>query len=178
MDKPVEIVLTANAYGGEAIGRYNGQAVFVPFALAGEVIRARIVEEKKNFARAELLEVVKPSPRRITPRCRHFGTCGGCHYQFLPYEAQLELKTAILRDQFIDEKEKEIDRLCLEFLLRQQPVGIHLRFAFGAIKVNPVTFPPGRARLSTSPAATGSPWLTKRMGIALVAFLAARASGV
>ena len=101
MDKPVEIVLTANAYGGEAIGRYNGQAVFVPFALAGEVVRAHILEEKKNFARAELLEVVKPSPGRIAPRCRHFGTCGGCHYQFLPYEAQLELKTAILRDQLM-----------------------------------------------------------------------------
>jgi 23S rRNA (uracil1939-C5)-methyltransferase len=60
---------------------------------------ARIVEEHKNFARAELVEVVKASLERIVPRCRHFGVCGGCHYQHLPYAAQLQLKTNILCDQ-------------------------------------------------------------------------------
>ncbi len=99
MDNPVEIVLTALSYGGEAIGRYDGRAVFVPFALPGETVRARIVEEHKNFARAELVEVVKASLERIVPRCRHFGICGGCHYQHLPYAAQLKLKTNILCDQ-------------------------------------------------------------------------------
>jgi len=99
MDKPVEIVLTALSYGGEAIGRYNGQAIFVPFALPGEVVRAQIVEEHKNFARGRLVEVIKASQERITPRCLHFGECGGCHYQHLPYAAQLKLKTDILRDQ-------------------------------------------------------------------------------
>ena len=101
MDKVVEIVLTALSYGGEAIGRNDGRAVFVPFALAGETVRARIVDERKNYARAELLEVIKPSPERIAPRCPHFGVCGGCHYQHLPYQAQLRLKTDILRDQLI-----------------------------------------------------------------------------
>ena len=52
-----------------------------------------------SFARARLLEVLEPSPQRITPRCAHFGLCGGCHYQHLPYPAQLAAKTAILRDQ-------------------------------------------------------------------------------
>jgi 23S rRNA (uracil1939-C5)-methyltransferase len=99
MDKPVEIVLTALSYGGEAIGRYDGRAVFVPFGLPGETVRVRILEERKNFARAELLEVVKTAPERITPRCRHFGECGGCHYQHLPYAEQLKVKTEILRDQ-------------------------------------------------------------------------------
>lgn len=99
MDKPVEIVLTALSYGGEAIGRHDGRAVFVPFALPGETVRVRIVEGRKNFARAELVEVVKASPERIAPRCQHFGVCGGCHYQHLPYTAQLKLKTDILRDQ-------------------------------------------------------------------------------
>ncbi len=99
MGKPVEIVLTALSYGGEAIGRYNGQAVFVPFALPGETVRVRIVDERKNFARAELLEVVKASPDRITPRCPYFGICGGCHYQHLAYASQLDIKTNILRDQ-------------------------------------------------------------------------------
>jgi 23S rRNA (uracil1939-C5)-methyltransferase len=99
MDKPVEIVLTALSYGGDAIGRYDGRAVFVPFGLPGETVRVRILEEHKNFARAELLEVVKTAPERITPRCRHFGECGGCHYQHLPYAGQLKVKTEILRDQ-------------------------------------------------------------------------------
>ena len=99
MDKPVEIILTALSYGGEAIGRHDGRAVFVPFALPGETVRVRIVEERKNFARAELLEVVKASPERIAPRCQHYGICGGCHYQHLPYAAQLRLKTDIVRDQ-------------------------------------------------------------------------------
>ena len=99
MDKPVEIVLTALSYGGEAIGRYDGRAVFVPFALPGETVRARIVDDRKNFARAELVEVVKASPERITPRCPYFGVCGGCHYQHLAYASQLKLKQGILTDQ-------------------------------------------------------------------------------
>jgi 23S rRNA (uracil1939-C5)-methyltransferase len=76
-----------------------GLAVFVPFGLPGEVVRVRLVEEKRNYARAELVEVINPSAARIAPRCAHFGTCGGCHYQHMPYAAQLETKTEILREQ-------------------------------------------------------------------------------
>lgn len=99
MDKSVELILTAQSYGGEAIGRFDGRAVFVPFALPGETVRVRITQEHKNFARAELLQVVKASPDRITPRCPHFAVCGGCHYQHLSYSSQLALKTDILKDQ-------------------------------------------------------------------------------
>lgn len=77
----------------------DGRAVFVPFALPGEIVRVRLVDERRGFARAELIEILAPSPERITPLCRHFGTCGGCHYQHLPYEAQLKAKTTILKDQ-------------------------------------------------------------------------------
>jgi len=98
-EKPIQISLTTQTYGGQAIGRYNGKAVFVPFALPGEIVRARIVEERKNFTRAELIEVVKASPRRIMPKCSHFTHCGGCHYQHLAYSDQLTTKTDILRDQ-------------------------------------------------------------------------------
>lgn len=102
MEKIVEITLTTLTYGGEAMGRLpdpDGRAVFIPFCLPGETVRARIVFERKNFARAELVEVLKPAPERITPRCQHFGICGGCHYQELPYAAQLKAKETILRDQ-------------------------------------------------------------------------------
>jgi 23S rRNA (uracil1939-C5)-methyltransferase len=75
------------------------RAVFVPFALPGEQVRIRLVEEKRSYARAELIEIVQPAAERIEPRCPHFGICGGCHYQHLSYSSQLEAKTGILRDQ-------------------------------------------------------------------------------
>lgn len=94
------VTLDKLTYGGDAMGRLpDGRAVFVPFGLPGEKVRIRLVLEKKNFAKAELLEVLEPSPKRITAKCKHFGVCGGCHYQNLPYEAQLKPKTEILRDQ-------------------------------------------------------------------------------
>ncbi len=75
--------------------------MFVPFALPGERVRLALTEEKRGYARARLLEVVEASPDRIAPRCKHFGYCGGCHYQHLPYEKQLRIKTEILRQQLI-----------------------------------------------------------------------------
>lgn len=95
-----DLQLEKHTYGGDAMGRLpDGRAIFVPFALPGERVRVSVVEEKKNFARAEIIEIIEPSPDRINARCKHFGECGGCHYQYLPYEKQLEIKTDILRDQ-------------------------------------------------------------------------------
>ncbi len=77
----------------------DGRAVFVPFGLPGERVRIRLTEEKRNFARGEILEILDASSQRIKSRCKHFAVCGGCHYQQLPYEEQLKAKTEILRDQ-------------------------------------------------------------------------------
>ena len=89
-------------YGGDVMGRLeDGRAVFIPFGLPGERVRVRLTEEKRNFARGEIVEVLEASPQRIPPRCTHFGLCGGCHYQHLPYQEQLDAKTEILRDQLI-----------------------------------------------------------------------------
>ena len=94
------LALTTFTYGGDALGRLeDGRAVFVPYAIPGETVRVRLAEEKPRFARAELVEVNNPSDARITPRCAHFGTCGGCHYQHIQYEAQLAAKMAILGEQ-------------------------------------------------------------------------------
>ena len=95
-----DLQLEKLTYGGDAMGRLqDGRAVFVPFGLPGERVRIRLTEEKRGFARGELLEIMDASPHRIPPRCVHFGVCGGCHYQNLPYEEQLQAKTEILRDQ-------------------------------------------------------------------------------
>ena len=96
----IELSLSGLAYGGEAFGRdHDGRMIFVPFALPDELVRVEIVEEHKRWARARLLEVLESSPSRTEPRCLHFRECGGCHYQHIPYDLQLEFKTAILRDQ-------------------------------------------------------------------------------
>lgn len=100
MKPEVELTLERFAYGGEAIGRLpDGRAVFVPLALPGERARVELVEQKRSYARARLVEVLQPSPDRDTPRCAHFGECGGCHYQHMHYTAQLQAKQAVLKDQ-------------------------------------------------------------------------------
>ncbi len=95
-----EVTLSNWAYGGEAIGRLpDGRAVFVPYAIPGEVVRVRLTEVKPRYARGEVVTIREPSPDRVAPRCPHFGRCGGCHYQHLAYAAQLTAKTGIVRDQ-------------------------------------------------------------------------------
>lgn len=85
-------------YGGACLARIEGKAVFVPLTLPGEQVRVRIVEDKRGYATAECEEIVTAAPERIAPACRHFGACGGCHYQHTDYETQLKLKEAILRE--------------------------------------------------------------------------------
>jgi 23S rRNA (uracil1939-C5)-methyltransferase len=100
MEKIYEIELTTLVYGGECLGRLpDGRAAFVPFALPGERVRVAPLEEKRGFVRAQLVEVLEASPERIAPRCAHFTSCGGCHYQHMPYALQTSAKAAILQDQ-------------------------------------------------------------------------------
>ena len=80
------------AFGGEGVGRVNGFVVFVPLVIEGETVEAEIIEIKKKFARAELVNVVEPAVSRVDPSCRFFGDCGGCQYQHMSYDAQLVMK--------------------------------------------------------------------------------------
>ncbi|MHB0857821.1 MAG: 23S rRNA (uracil(1939)-C(5))-methyltransferase RlmD [Anaerolineae bacterium] len=95
----VTLTLRAMAHGGEALGESDRKTVFVPLAIPGEKVRVRIDEEHKRFARATLIEVLEPSPARVAPPCRYFGVCGGCQWQHIAYEAQLEFKREIVRGQ-------------------------------------------------------------------------------
>ncbi len=88
------------AHGGSAIGRASrGRTIFVPLTIPGEKVRAQIVSQKNKYAQAELVQVLQPSPERVTPRCKHFAACGGCHFQHMSYPAQLEAKEGVVRDQ-------------------------------------------------------------------------------
>jgi 23S rRNA (uracil1939-C5)-methyltransferase len=94
------VTIQSLVYGGSGMARSpDGRAVFVPFALPGEKVQVAIREEKKGFIQSDLLDILQPSPHRILPRCKHFTTCGGCHYQHMGYESQLEYKKTILIEQ-------------------------------------------------------------------------------
>jgi 23S rRNA (uracil1939-C5)-methyltransferase len=100
MEHTVEI--SSLVYEGYGFGRLpDGKAVFVPFVLPGETVRIKIREEKKRYAYGELIDIEKENENRISPRCRckHFGQCGGCHYQHIPYDLQLEYKREIFIEQ-------------------------------------------------------------------------------
>lgn len=88
------------AFGGEGVGRIDDFVIFVPFVLVGERVEAKLIEVKKNFARATLLRVLTPAPLRVTPECAHFAACGGCQYQHIAYPEQLRIKRKQIADLF------------------------------------------------------------------------------
>ncbi|KAB2952731.1 23S rRNA (uracil(1939)-C(5))-methyltransferase RlmD [Heliorestis acidaminivorans] len=85
---------------GEGVARPEGMALFIPHTFMGEQVKAKVVEVKKRYGRAELLEVTKEAPERIKPPCPVFGQCGGCQLQMMTYERQLQLKEQALVDAF------------------------------------------------------------------------------
>jgi len=88
-------------HGGYSLARPEGMGVlFVRCALPGEVVSVRIVERRREYAFAEAVEVLSPSPRRVDPPCEVFGECGGCQLQHAEYPYQLEMKMEILREAF------------------------------------------------------------------------------
>jgi len=97
----IELALTAMAHGGSALGRHEGRVIFVPYAIPGELVRVRLTEEHTRWARAELVEVVRPSPHRVEPPCPYFGPdrCGGCQFQHIDYDAQVRFKQEVVADQ-------------------------------------------------------------------------------
>jgi 23S rRNA (uracil1939-C5)-methyltransferase len=94
----MELTIEKLVYGGDGLAHHDGSTVFVPFVIPAERISAAPIEQKKKFVRARVERVLDPSPDRAAPRCPHYGVCGGCHYQHIPYEAQLKYKTEILRE--------------------------------------------------------------------------------
>jgi 23S rRNA (uracil1939-C5)-methyltransferase len=95
----VTLQLTDLAHGGEALGRLDGRVVFVPYGLPGETVKVELVEERRDFARGNLLEVLSPAPSRVEPPCRYYGECGGCSLQHADYQAQLEFKRQVVVEQ-------------------------------------------------------------------------------
>jgi 23S rRNA (uracil1939-C5)-methyltransferase len=97
-DQELELHVDSLAYGGNGVARLNGFVVFVRRGLPGDTVRARVTKVKRNHAEAVAVEVVEPSAQRVEAPCAHYPACGGCRFQDLAYEAQLEAKQEQVRD--------------------------------------------------------------------------------
>ncbi len=94
----ITLQIEGAAFKGKGIGKVDGMAVFVTGTMPGDQVRARIIKRKKNFREAKLLEILEPSSDRIEPFCSHANVCGGCSWQHVPYQKQLEYKTQQVTD--------------------------------------------------------------------------------
>ncbi len=94
----MEVRIEKLVYGGDGLAHHEGQTVFVPLVLPGELVSIESAARKKKFVRGRLEHVVEASPERVAAPCPHFGRCGGCQYQHIPYDAQIRYKSDILRE--------------------------------------------------------------------------------
>ena len=86
---------------GKALAKVDGAVLFVPFAVPGDIVDVKVTKEKKNYMEGYILRLVTPSEHRIEPFCSHFGICGGCKWQPLPYPMQLQAKQQQVYDQLV-----------------------------------------------------------------------------
>ncbi len=100
--KPLPLVekfeITGVAAEGMSLGRWNDLVVFVPYGAPGDIADVQIVRKKHSYCEGRIVRMVTPSPVRVEPVCEHYGLCGGCKWQHLPYESQLQYK----RQQVVD----------------------------------------------------------------------------
>lgn len=97
----VDLDIATLAYGGQGVARVDDFVVFVRGAVPGDRVRARVTRRKKSHAEARTVELLSPSPRRVSPACTHFADCGGCEWQTLDYAAQLEFKQQQVVDSLL-----------------------------------------------------------------------------
>ena len=93
------IEIESIAAEGNSLARVDGKVLFVPLCIPGDVVDVRIHRKKSGYMEGVAINMVKPSPLRVAPFCDHYGTCGGCKWQILPYEQQLQFKQQQVVDQ-------------------------------------------------------------------------------
>jgi 23S rRNA (uracil1939-C5)-methyltransferase len=117
------------AYGGVSIGRYNRKVVMLRGSvLPGEQVEAVIEKDRGDYFEASLTRVLKASSKRIAPACKYFGLCGGCTYQHIPYDLQVHLKEAVLKDCL--ERITKSDIALSEAMLSPDPWHYRMRAQF------------------------------------------------
>jgi 23S rRNA (uracil1939-C5)-methyltransferase len=100
-NQELELTVDSLAYGGNGVARLDGFVVFVRRGLPGDTVRARVTKVKRGYAEALATEVLVPGARRVEAPCAHYPACGGCRFQDLDYDAQLEAKADQVRDALV-----------------------------------------------------------------------------
>lgn len=95
------VLIEAVAAEGKALAKVDGTVLFVPFAVPGDVVDVKVTKKKKNYMEGVIMKIVTPSSHRLQPFCSHFGICGGCKWQPLPYPMQLQAKQQQVYDQLV-----------------------------------------------------------------------------
>lgn len=95
------VLIESVAAEGKALAHVDGTVLFVPLAVPGDIVNVRVTKKKKNYMEGFITEIVKPSKDRLEPFCSHFGVCGGCKWQPLPYWMQLQAKQQQVYDQLV-----------------------------------------------------------------------------
>lgn len=98
------IIAEKMVFGGDCLGKINGKNVFIPFAVPGEQLEIEITESKKDYDIGKIVNILQPSPKRITPVCENYTKCGGCNLMHIDYDYQIELRKQILADCFTRNK--------------------------------------------------------------------------
>lgn len=95
-----DIVLTVDSveYGGKGVARKDGKVYFVNGGVTGDVVKCKIKKSKKSYSEVDIIEILKPSDKRVVPKCKYFSICGGCALQHISYKSQLEYKQQAIAD--------------------------------------------------------------------------------
>ena len=164
--------ITTLAAEGKAMGRYNDVVVFVPMTVPGDVVDVQIRSKRRRYMEGFVVNYVKRSPLREEPFCAHFGVCGGCKWQNLPYAEQLRFKTEQVRDQLARIGKVELPEIapCLPSA-ETRFYRNKLEFTFAERRCSPTRRSPKRARSpmprrwdSTSPVCSTKCWTSKNAG--------------
>ena len=125
----VELQIGPIAHGGHFVARYNGQVIFVRHGISDELVKMKITAVSAKIAHADVVEVVTPSPDRISPPCVYAGRCGGCDFQHINIEKQRDLKVSIVKEQFLRIGKIDLDLLGIDLKISAvEPVdGLHWR---------------------------------------------------
>lgn len=124
------VTITDYAAEGKALARVDDFVVFVPFAVPGDVVDLQVRRKKHSYCEAEIIRIVKPSDIRVKPQCAHFGLCGGCKWQSVPYAEQLKMKQRQVHDQLTRIGKVELPDI-LPILGSEKTFGYRNKLEFG-----------------------------------------------
>lgn len=98
LNDQIEIKIEKMANEGKGLGRHDNQVIFVPFSAPGDLLKVSITRVTRSFLEAEIVQIIEPSPHRVQAPCPYYGDCGGCNFQHINYESQIDIKTFLVKE--------------------------------------------------------------------------------